>query len=79
MAPDAEYIQQPKDYHDHHHDIEDIFDLEAEIEYLRLVIRKISKNCPEARISKKTASRLRMKAIARIEFRHGLHKQEPQH
>jgi hypothetical protein len=27
MAPNAEYIKQPKDYHHHHHDIEDLFDL----------------------------------------------------
>jgi hypothetical protein len=27
MAPDSKYIEQPKDHHDHDHDIKDLFDL----------------------------------------------------
>ena|ERR1039458_4301122 len=27
LAPHAEYIEQPKDYYHHHHDVEDLFDL----------------------------------------------------
>lgn len=52
----------------------DLFDLEAEILYLRMVIKKIRKKYPNAKISEKTLLRLQRKAQARIEYEYDFHK-----
>ena len=58
---------------------EDLFAMEAEIEYLHLVIRKIMKKYPKAKIGEKAAMRMRQKATARIEYKYKLHKEAQQH
>jgi len=54
--------------------IADLFDLESEIKFLRMVLKKIGKKYPHAKISEKTLSRLQAKARARVEFEYDYHK-----
>jgi hypothetical protein len=54
--------------------IADLFDLETEVLYLRMVLKKIHKKYPNTKISAKTLIRLEQKARARIEFDYDYHK-----
>jgi len=54
--------------------IADLFDLESEILYLHMVLKKIHKKYPHAKISEKTLLRLQAKARAHVEFEYDFHK-----
>jgi hypothetical protein len=54
--------------------IADLFDLESEVLFLQMVLKKIHKKYPHAKISEKTLKRLQMKARAYVEFEYDYHK-----
>ena len=56
-----------------------LIEVEAEIEYLRMVIRKLAKKYPTNQLSRKTNIRLREKALAIVEYKYQLHEVSPKH
>jgi hypothetical protein len=54
--------------------IADLFDLESEVVFLQMVLRKIHKKYPNTKISEKTLLRLKNKARAHVEFEYDYHK-----